>query len=774
MARQPTDRPDDHESPRSLQAQLEASEARYRALFDHAQVGVVLADAHSMYIDANESACRMLGYSRDELIGLHASDIVVDSETHHIAPALQEIHGYSEHRREWQFRRKDGSVFPAEVVATRMPDGTLLGTIRDLSDRRLADDYRETLATIVESSQDAIIARDMDGVVTSWNKGAEEIFGYTAKEMIGTAFTRIIPGDKLWEEDGILLRISRGVGVGHFETVRRAKGGKLVEVSLTASPLRDANGHVIGVANIARDIGSLKAQENARREAEQVIRDEKLFTDKMIESMPGVLYFYDAAGGFLRWNRNFETVTGYTGEEISRMHPLDFFAGEERALLESRIAETFEKGESAVEADFWSKDGSSRRYFFTGQRVMFGDKPCLVGVGIDVSERKRAEAMVRESEAHLVEAQRIARIGSWLLDVPNDRLTWSEQVYEMFGVPRETHRASFEAFLAFVHPADRPTVHAAIEAARTGKARLDIEHRIVLPDETERVVHALGDWRTDESGAVVALAGTVHDITDRRRIEAEREKRVRAEAADRIKSAFLATMSHELRTPLNSIIGFTGILLKGMAGPLSEEQLRQLGMVQGSARHLLDLINDVLDISKIEAGQLDVRSERFDLRESLERVTSTVRPLAEKRRLALKTAIAPEIGEVVSDRRRVEQIVLNLLNNAIKFTDEGHVALTVDTLEEFRLAPDAPASSAVRLRVTDTGSGIQPRDLEKLFQPFRQLDTGLTRHHEGTGLGLAICRRLAELLGGEISARSEWQRGSEFTVVLPVGRRAAP
>src|SRR6187402_2363639 len=180
MARAPSkERPDDRPSTSSVQALLEASEARYRTLFDHAQVGILLADARSVYIDANESVCRMLGYTRDELVGLHATDIVLDAEARHIEPALDEIHGHADHKREWQFRRKDGSVFPAEVVATRMPDGTLLGTVRDLSDRRLADDYRETLATIVESSQDAIIARDMNGIVTSWNYGAGEIFGYT-------------------------------------------------------------------------------------------------------------------------------------------------------------------------------------------------------------------------------------------------------------------------------------------------------------------------------------------------------------------------------------------------------------------------------------------------------------------------------------------------------------------------------------------------------------------------------------------------------------------
>ena len=233
----------------------------------------------------------------------------------------------------------------------------------------------------------------------------------------------------------------------------------------------------------------------------------------------------------------------------------------------------------------------------------------------------------------------------------------------------------------------------------------------------------------------------------------------RAEAADKVKSAFLATMSHELRTPLNSIIGFSGILEQGLAGPLNEEQAKQIGMVRGSARHLLDLINDVLDISKIEAGELRVSEEGFDLREALTRVATTVRPLAEKKGLTLSTEIPPEIGEMVSDRRRVEQILLNLLGNAVKFTDSGAVALSA-------LLDDG--GGTVRLTVRDTGIGIKPEDLENLFQPFRQVDSSLTRAHEGTGLGLAICLRLAELLHGNIHAESEYGVGSTFTVTLPV------
>jgi signal transduction histidine kinase len=231
-----------------------------------------------------------------------------------------------------------------------------------------------------------------------------------------------------------------------------------------------------------------------------------------------------------------------------------------------------------------------------------------------------------------------------------------------------------------------------------------------------------------------------------------------AEAADRLKSVFLATMSHELRTPLNSIIGFSGILEQGLAGPLNSEQAKQIGMVRGSARHLLDLINDVLDLSKIEAGELEVSSEMFDLRELVEHVVGTVRPLAEKKGLTLLAELAPNLGEVSSDRRRVEQILLNLLGNAIKFTDKGQVILVAEVDPERR----------VRLSVRDTGIGIKTEDLRELFQPFRQVDTGLGRNHEGTGLGLAICRRLADLMGADIRAESVYGVGSTFTLTLPM------
>lgn len=267
-------------------------------------------------------------------------------------------------------------------------------------------------------------------------------------------------------------------------------------------------------------------------------------------------------------------------------------------------------------------------------------------------------------------------------------------------------------------------------------------------------------------------------VDDRTRALAQANEQIlqamhRAQDADRIKSAFLATMSHELRTPLNSIIGFTGILLQGLAGPLNPEQAKQLGMVRDSARHLLALINDVLDISKIEAGELRVACDPFDMARSIQKVSAIVHPLAEKKHLALHVQVDPGVGAMVSDERRIEQVLLNLLSNAVKFTEKGVVTLLAQRIDDFRFEGQSEGSPAVRVSVVDTGMGIKEEDMALLFTPFRQIDSTLARKHEGTGLGLAISRRMVELMGGRIEAHSTWGQGSTFTVTLPLHAKPA-
>ncbi|MBM9615228.1 transporter substrate-binding domain-containing protein [Desulfobulbus rhabdoformis] len=261
------------------------------------------------------------------------------------------------------------------------------------------------------------------------------------------------------------------------------------------------------------------------------------------------------------------------------------------------------------------------------------------------------------------------------------------------------------------------------------------------------------DENKPKDGAVAIL----EDISEERRAaETLRRAMEKAQEADRTKSSFLATMSHELRTPLNSIIGFTGILVQGLAGPLNEEQSKQLQMVQKSSRHLLSLINDVLDISKIEAGQLELSHESFDLNPTLTHVLSLVTPLAEEKGLTLEFQVKPQLGSICADKRRFEQILINLLNNAIKFTEQGSVILACQAKE-----------NEICLSIRDTGIGMEKKELKEVFQPFHQVESGLARKHEGSGLGLAICQRLAAQMGGVITVASTLGQGSTFTLTLP-------
>jgi len=510
---------------------------------------------------------------------------------------------------------------------------------------------------------------------------------------------------------------------------------------------------------------------------------ERLVSSELVESLPGIFYLYDEGGRFLRWNKAFERATGYAGAEIARMHPLDFFDDDEKPTLAERIGLVFERGESSVDAHLMAKDGSKTPYFFTGRRLVLDGETCLIGVGVDVTEEHRAKSALRVSEERHRATLDAVLEGCQILDRDWRYLFLNE------AAARHNRRANDELLGRTMHEA-----WPGIEASHVyGILARTMRERVEIHEETEfHFADGTSGWfdirslPSDEGLMVFSI-----DITERREAEhalrrlndaleqkvaqrtAELEAaRARAEDADRLKSSFLATMSHELRTPLNSIIGFTGILAQGLAGPINDEQARQLSMVESSARHLLELINDVLDISRIEAGQLEVRPTQFDLAPSLRKVVDSLRPSAASRALSL-TLVAPESLVLTSDKRRVEQIALNLLSNAVKFTDAGSITLIVDVLEAWTDA-SGRVRRAARMRVVDTGIGIAARDLRRLFEPFRQIDHGLERQRDGTGLGLAISMRLATLLGGTLVAESEPGRGSTFTAFVPLGDEGTP
>jgi PAS domain S-box-containing protein len=316
-----------------------------------------------------------------------------------------------------------------------------------------------------------------------------------------------------------------------------------------------------------------------------------------------------------------------------------------------------------------------------------------------------------------------------------------------------------EAFQQFINTGKIRDIELLVKKKAGGAIDVSLNADAVR-DRKGKILYSISAWK-DISERKLAeeelklYRENLERLVKQRTAELEIEKE-RALSADRFKSAFLATMSHELRTPLNSIIGFTGVLLKERPGPVNEEQKKQLGMVQNSARHLLSLINDVLDISKIEAGQLNINIERFNISPVINKVIENSRSFAEKKNLQIYISVASGVINIYSDKLRVEQILLNLVNNAIKFTEAGSVSIECSLIRKF-----------VIIKVIDTGIGIEKEQMEKIFKPFTQIDPGLTRKFEGTGLGLSICKKLLDLLNGSIEVESQPGVGSTFIVKLP-------
>jgi protein-histidine pros-kinase len=268
---------------------------------------------------------------------------------------------------------------------------------------------------------------------------------------------------------------------------------------------------------------------------------------------------------------------------------------------------------------------------------------------------------------------------------------------------------------------------------------------------------SLSPIETDEG---VVYSSAIRDISERKQIERVlHDKNLELQAAAEAKNRFLATMSHELRTPLNAVLGFTGTLLMKLPGPLTADQEKQLRTIQSSARHLLSLIDDLLDLAKIEAGRIELHPEPTPLAEVVDEVAATLRPLAEKKGLRFRVEPPAHEAVVETDRRAVRQILLNLTNNAIKFTERGEVAIAVGRRTE-------GGSTFDEVRVIDTGCGIRPEDQARLFQAFTQLDSSSTRRYEGTGLGLHLSQKLAELLGARIRLESVHGEGSTFALAF--------
>jgi|GEM_PF-2789663 len=526
----------------------------------------------------------------------------------------------------------------------------------------------------------------------------------------------------------------------------------------------------------------LQSQERAQQEAEKARQRGIEFEAIFEHALVGVAQVDASTGHFLRCNPTFCRLVGYSAEElVGQYTPEDLTHPENRAEDRLKLQRMF-RGEIehyAAEKRYVRRDGEViwADVIASMIRDVKGRPLRTVEVIVDLTARRKAEHALRVSEDRLRLATEAAEVGIWDWDIVSGELYWSEKCKIMFGFSPQ-HRVSYEDFISSVAPEDRERVKSAVNAAVNGnnEGLYSIEFRSRWKDGTVRWINSRGSVRFGENDRrPVRFFGSALDITELKQNEAklraahdELEEKVRertrdlsvalekAQEVDRLKSEFLATMSHELRTPLNSVIGFAEILAAGLPGPVNEEQKRQLSFVHGSANHLLQMINDLLDLARIESGRVQPFFENFNPADVIHDALETIRPLAQKKGLRLATDLDLP-AHIKTDRKMFFQVLLNLLSNAVKFTSTGEITLT-SRLED----------SGLLTRVRDTGIGIKPEQFTLLFEAFRQVDGSVHRRYEGTGLGLYLCRKILNLLGGHIQGESEYGRGSVFSFWLPM------
>lgn len=460
----------------------------------------------------------------------------------------------------------------------------------------------------------------------------------------------------------------------------------------------------------------------------------------------------DVAAGTLVWDRMTRRIHEVDDDYVPDLAAaVEFYAPEVRAVLQAAIDHAVQNGESwNLELPFVTAKGNNVWVHAVGRPISIGGQVTkLVGSFQDVTERRDREEEAKSLSTRLAVALDASKLGVWEYDIATRVNTGDERMLSLFG-RAESSELTFAEWAAAIHPDDRDEIIAGTRTAMAVGESYSHAYRIVRPDGSVRHVRSRGIFRNRVDGTAT-VTGVTADVTeDVERAEELDLQRARAETANQAKTQFLANMSHEIRTPLNGVLGMSQSL---EMTPLSVQQARYVRTLQTSGEALLELVEDILDISKIESGAVQLANDPFEVLPVVESVIDMLQPAARKKSITLRcdpTAGLPE--RVLGDKKRLRQVLINIVGNAVKFTSEGSVTLQVESRPDNR----------IRFRVTDTGPGIAADQIERIFDRFAQVDTSQTREHGGSGLGLAICRDLVRLAGGEIGVTSRLGDGAEF------------